>query len=49
MNNLCYYLYKVVLGFFFNLDIILEVGIEMYSYFESKEGKIYIKDESKLR
>ncbi|WAM37260.1 flagellar filament capping protein FliD [Caldicellulosiruptor acetigenus] len=49
LNNLRYYLYKAVPGLPSNLDTISEAGIETYSYFESKEGKIYIKDESKLR
>ena len=49
LDNLRYYLYKAVPGLPSNLDTISEAGIETYSYFESKEGKIYIKDESKLR
>ncbi|ADQ04949.1 flagellar hook-associated 2 domain-containing protein [Caldicellulosiruptor owensensis OL] len=49
LGNMRNYLYKQVTGLPSNLDTISEAGIETYSYFESKEGKIYIKDESKLR
>ncbi len=49
LDNMRNYLYKQVPGLPSNLDTISEAGIETYSYFESKEGKIYIKDEAKLR
>lgn len=49
LSNVRNYLYKQVSGLPSNLDTISEAGIETYSYFESKEGKIYIKDESKLK
>jgi len=49
LSNMRNYLYKQVTGLPSNLDTISEAGIETYSYFDSKEGKIYIKDESKLR
>lgn len=32
-----------------NINQLTDIGIDTYSYFESKEGKLYIKDEAKLR
>ncbi|WP_039766371.1 flagellar filament capping protein FliD [Caldicellulosiruptor sp. F32] len=49
LNNIRYYLYKAVPGLPSSLDVITEAGIETFSYFESKEGKLYIRDEGKLR